>query len=65
MANGEVPYGQFKREFIDVGKEAETEAMRIIDSLEGGSAPAGADLNVKHTVEIEEVRFLHMYTFVL
>lgn len=56
VANGEVPYGEFKRDFIDAGKEAETEAMKIVDRMEGGAARSSSDLNVKHMVEIEEVR---------
>lgn len=59
VANGEMPYGQFKRDFIDAGKEAEAEAMRIVDSMDGnGGVPVASsapDLNVKHMVEIEEV----------
>jgi hypothetical protein len=55
VANGEVPYGKFKREFIDAGKEAEAEAMKIVDKMEGGNTRSASDLNVKHMVEIEEV----------
>lgn len=62
VANGEVRYGDFKRNFIDAGKEAETEAMKIVDRMEGGgTSRTSDDLNVKHMVEIEEVR-LHALT---
>ena len=61
VANGEVRYEDFKRDFIDAGKEAETEAMKIVDSMEGNDAARSSDdLNVQHMVEIEEVRIACM-----
>jgi hypothetical protein len=63
VANGEIPYKQFKKEFIDVGKEAEKEAMKIVGRMEEAQDQRddGSDLNVKHMVEIEEVRSMHMH----
>ena len=64
VARGDMPYQQFKADFVDIGRRAEMEARAVIEKMDGqqdgSSSGSESDRDVQHTVEVTEVCLLHL-----